>query len=87
MKRTLTQNREATIRFINGLFNGCIPLDATIDWLDKESVDAKSTAVISDFYPRINGRMYVIEVEQDSKNSDMVVRVCKYSVGGAMLHG
>ena len=86
IKNTLEQSDEMTIRFINGLFGDNIPLTASVEWLDKESVSDKHTAIVADFYPRIDGRMYAIEVEQDS-SGDMAVRVFKYTVGGAMLHG
>jgi hypothetical protein len=85
IKNTLAQSNELTIRFINGLFGDDIPLDATVEWLDKESVSDKHTAIVADFYPRIDGKMYAIEVEQDGQG-DMAVRVFKYTVGGAMLH-
>ena len=85
IKNTLEQSDEMTIRFINGLFLDNIPLDAPVEWLDKESVTDKYTAIVADFYPRINGRMYAIEVEQDG-SGDMAVRVFKYTVGGAILH-
>jgi hypothetical protein len=85
IKNTLAQSDELTIRFINGLFNDRIPLDATVEWLDKESVNDKHVGLIADFYPRIAGDMYHIEVEQDD-NGDMAVRVFKYAVGGALLH-
>ena len=86
LKNTLEQSDEMTIRFINGLFGDNTPLDAPVEWLDKESVSDRYTAIVADFYPRIDGRMYAIEVEQDS-SGDMAVRVFKYTVGGAMLHG
>jgi hypothetical protein len=37
VKNTLAQSDELTIRFINGLFGDDIPLDASVDWLDKET--------------------------------------------------
>jgi len=75
-----------TIRFINGLFGDNISLDAPVEWLDKESIDDKYTAIIADFYPRIDGKMYAIEIEQDA-GEDMAIRIFKYTVGGAILHG
>ena len=36
IKNTLEQSAEMTIRFMNGLFNDNIPLDAPVEWLDKE---------------------------------------------------
>ena len=74
-----------TIRFINGLFGDSIPLDAPVEWLDKESINDKHSAIIADFYPRIDGKMYSIEIEE-SDRGDMAIRVFKYTVGGAMLH-
>ena len=85
IKNTLEQSDELTIRFINGLFGDDTPLDAHVEWLDKESVDDKYKAIVADFYPRIGGKMYAIEIEQDS-SGDMAIRVFKYTVGGAMLH-
>ena len=85
IKNTLAQSNEMTIRFINGLFDDDIPLDAPVEWLDKESIDDKYSAIVADFYPRIGGKMYAIEIEQDG-SGDMAIRVFKYSVGGAMLH-
>jgi len=86
IKNTLAQSDEMTVRFVNGLLGENIPLDAKVEWLDKESVSDKYTAIVADFYPRVDGRMYTIEVEQDG-DGDMAVRVFKYAVGGAMLHG
>jgi hypothetical protein len=85
IKNTLAQSDELTIRFVNGLFGDDVPLDASVEWLDKESVNDKHAGFIADFYPRIDGNMYHIEVEQDD-NGDMAVRVFKYTVGGAILH-
>jgi len=85
IKNTLAQSDEMTIRFINGLLGENIPLDATVEWLDKESVTDKHTAIVADFYPKIDGKMYSIEIEQ-ADTGDMAVRVFKYAVGGAMLH-
>jgi hypothetical protein len=85
IKHTLEQSDELTIRFINGLLGDDIPLDAPVEWLDKESINDKHAAIVTDFYPRINGKMYAIEVEQ-ADNGEMAVRVFKYTVGGAMLH-
>jgi hypothetical protein len=85
IKNTLAQSNEMTIRFINGLFDDNIPLTAPVEWLDKESVDNKYSAIVADFYPRIDGKMYAIEIEHDG-SGDMAIRVFKYTVGGAMLH-
>jgi len=85
VKNTLEQSNEMTIRFINGLFGDSISLDAPVEWLDKESVSDKYTAIVADFYPRIDGKMYAIEIEQDG-SGDMAILVFKYTVGGAMLH-
>jgi hypothetical protein len=85
IKRTLDQSDGLTVRFINGLFGGDHPLDAKVEWLDKESVDDEYKALVADFYPRINGQMYSIEVEQDD-NGDMALRVFKYALGGALRH-
>ena len=85
IKYILEQSDEMTIRLINGLFYDNIPLSAPVEWLDKESVTDKHTAIVADFYPRIDGRLYAIEVEQDG-SGDMAIRIFKYSVGGAMLH-
>ena len=86
IKNTLAKSNAVTIRFINGLFGDDIPLDAPVEWLDKENVDDRYTGIVADFYPRIAGRMYAIEIEQDGSSGDMAVRVFKYTVGGAMLH-
>ena len=51
IKHTLEQSDEMTIRFINGLFGDNIPLTAPVEWLDKESVTDKHTAIVADFYP------------------------------------
>ncbi|MDR3164993.1 MAG: hypothetical protein LBU13_05395 [Synergistaceae bacterium] len=85
LKNTLEQNDEMTIRFINGVFGDGIPLDAKVEWLDKESIDDEYKAIVADFYPRIAGRMYSIEVEQDDKGG-MAIRVFKYALGGALRH-
>ena len=85
IKNTLEQSDEMTIRFINGLFGDDISLDAQVEWLDKESVGDKHTAIVADFYPRIDGKMYSIEIEE-SDRGDMALRVFRYTVGGAMLH-
>jgi len=85
IKNTLASSDKMTIRFINGLLGDNIPIDASVDWLDKESVSDKLTAIIADFYPRIDGKMYAIEIEQ-ADNGDMAIRVFKYTVGGAILH-
>ena len=85
IKNTLEQSDEMTIRFINGLLGDDISLDAQVEWLDKESVNDKHTAIVADFYPRIDGRMYSIEIEE-SDHGDMALRVFRYAVGGAMLH-
>jgi hypothetical protein len=85
LKNTLEQSDDMTIRFINGVFDDSIPLDAKVEWLDKESVDDEYKAIVADFYPRIVGRMYSIEVEQDDKGG-MAIRVFKYALGGALRH-
>jgi hypothetical protein len=85
IKGTLAESKEMTIRFINGLFNDNIPIDAPVIWLDKETINDKHAGFIADFYPKIDGRMYSIELEHDDKG-DMAVRVFKYAFGGAMLH-
>jgi len=86
IKNTLTQSDEMTIRFINGLLGDNIPLGAPVEWLDKESVTDRHTAIVADFYPKIDGKMYTLEIESDDRGG-MSLRVFKYSVGGAMLHG
>jgi hypothetical protein len=86
IKGTLAESKEMTIRFINGLFGDNIPIDAPVTWLDKETVNDKHVGFIADFYPKIDGRMYSIELEHDDKG-DMAVRVFRYTFGGAMLHG
>ena len=86
LKNTLQKSKETTIRFINGLFGDDIPLGAPVEWLDKETVGDKHNSMITDFYPRIDGKMYVIEVEQGGSDGNMAVRVFKYAVEGAMLH-
>ena len=85
IKKTLMQSDAMTIGLINGLFYDNIPLDAPVDWLDKESITEKNTAIVADFYPRIDGKIYAIEIEEDG-NGDMAIRVFRYTVGGAMLH-
>jgi len=85
VKNTLADSSEMTIRFINGLFGDNVSLDAPVVWLDKESVDDRYKGIVADFYPRIDGRMYAIEIEEDDAG-DMAIRVFKYSMGGAMLH-
>ena len=85
IKDILAQSDEMTIRLMNGLFDDNIPLDAPVVWLDKESIDSKYSGIVADFYPRIGGKMYAIEIEQDG-NGDMAVRVFRYAVGGAMFH-
>jgi hypothetical protein len=85
IKRTLDQSDELTVRFVNGLFGDDLPLDAKVEWLDKESVDDEYKALVADFYPRINGRMYSVEAEQDD-NGDMALRVFRYALGGALRH-
>jgi len=85
VKNTLASSDEMTIRFINGLFGDNISLDAPVVWLDKESIDDRYSAIVADFYPKVDGRMYAIEIEQDD-SGDMAIRVFKYSVGGAILH-
>jgi len=85
LKGTLEQSDEMTIRFINGLLGENIPLNAPVEWLDKESITDKNTAIIADYYPRIGGKIYAIEVEEDG-SGNMALRVFRYAVGGAMLH-
>jgi hypothetical protein len=85
IKYTLEQSDEMTIRFINGLFGDDIPLDAPVEWLNTESISDNYKAIVADFYPRIDGKMYAIEIEQDG-SGDMAIRIFKYSVGGAMIH-
>ena len=34
IKNTLAQSDEMTVRFVNGLFDDDIPLDAAVTWLD-----------------------------------------------------
>ena len=91
IKNTLTDSDEMTVRFINGLFGDKIPINAPVDWLDKESVsrkrDGKHRGIVANFYPRVAGKMYEIEIEQDSRSGDMAIRVFKYALGGAILHG
>lgn len=85
IKKTLEQSDELTVRFINGLFCDNIPLDAPVTWLDKESVSDEYKAIVADFYPKIDGRMYSIEIEQDDLGG-MALRVFKYAMGGAFHH-
>ena len=86
IKNTLAHSAEMTVRFINGLFGDSIPLDAPVEWLDKESVSDRHVSIVADFYPRIDGKMYAIEIEQDGSDGDMALRVFKYAFGGAMFH-
>ena len=86
VKNTLAQSDDVTIRFINGLLGDNIPLGAPVEWMDKESVTGRHTAIIGDFYLKIDGKMYALEIESDDRGG-MTVRVFKYAVGGAMLHG
>jgi len=85
LKYTLSQSNPLTIQFINGVFNDNISQDALVEWLEKESTSDKHTAIVADSYPRVDGKMYAIEIEQDGKG-DMAVRVFRYAIGGAMLH-
>ena len=85
VKNTLAQSKELTIRFVNGLFGDKIPSGASVVWLDKETVNDKHVGFVADFYPRIDGNMYHIEIEQDDRGG-MAVRVFKYTLGGALLH-
>jgi hypothetical protein len=85
IKNTLSQSDELTIRFINGLFGDRIPLNAEVEWLDKETLRDSSKAYVADFYPRINGKLYSIEIEQDD-SGDMALRVLRYALGGALHH-
>ena len=64
IKNTLAQSDEMTVRFVNGLFGDNIPLDASVTWLDKESVNDKHAGFIADFYPQIAGQLFHIEMEQ-----------------------
>jgi len=86
LKNTLAQSDELTIRFINGLLGDNIPLDAEVTWLDKETVNDKNKGIVADFYPKIDGKIYSIELEGDDRGN-MAIRVFKYAVGGAILHG
>jgi hypothetical protein len=47
----------------------------------KENVDDEYKAIVADFYPRIAGQMYSIEVEQDDRGG-MAVRIFKYVLAG-----
>ncbi|MDR1603348.1 MAG: hypothetical protein LBS10_00955, partial [Gracilibacteraceae bacterium] len=85
IKRTLDRSDELTVRFVNGLFGDDIPLDAKVEWLDKENVDDEYRLLVADFYPRIDGRMYSVEIEQDDKGG-MALRVFRYALGGALRH-
>ena len=85
IKKTLAQSSELTVRFINGLFNDDMPLNSPVEWLDKETINDRNTGIVADFYPRVGGRMYAIEIEQDG-SGDMAVRVFKYTFGGAIYH-
>ena len=63
-----------------------IPLDADVDWLDKETVDAEVKMKVVDEYIRIDGRLYGIEFEQDD-NMDISMKVFDYSLRGARRYG
>jgi len=83
IKNALSQSNELTIRFVNGLFGGNIPLDTAVTWLDKNNVNDKPTGFIADFYPQIAGRVYHIKLVQESDdNGDMAVQV-----DDALLYG
>jgi hypothetical protein len=85
LKNTLKASSALTILFTNGLFGDDTPLDAPVEWLDKESGDG-GVGIIADMYPRIGGNLYSIESESDDRGG-MAVRIFKYSVGGAIVHG
>ncbi|MCL1914910.1 MAG: hypothetical protein FWG10_13820 [Eubacteriaceae bacterium] len=87
LKRTLSQDDDLTIRFMNGLLSEEIPLGTSVVWLDKETIHEKYVGIVSDFYPRIGGNLYHIELESDAYDSeDIAVRMFKYNVGGAIAH-
>ena len=86
VKNTLAADDKVAVRFINGLFDDDIPLDARVEWLDKETASEKHTGIVADLYPRVSDKMYAIEIEQDARSRDISIRVFRYSVGGAMLH-
>ena len=87
VKNILAESDEMTVRFINGLLNDNIPINAKVEWLDKESRGKnKNTGIVADFYPRIAGKLYAIEIEQDSRSGEIALRIFKYAIGGAMLH-
>jgi hypothetical protein len=62
IKNTLAQSDELTVRFVNGLFGDDIPLNAPVVWLDKESTSDKHAGFLADFYPKIAGGLYHLEV-------------------------
>jgi hypothetical protein len=84
LKLTLKGSAELTILFANGIFGDDTPLDAPVEWLDKES-GGGGVGIVSDMYPRIGGDLYSIEAESDDRGG-MAVRMFKYSVGGAIVH-
>ena len=86
LKSTLALNQKVAVSFFNAIFNENYPPDTKIEWLDKEFTGGAGEAYIADFYPRLNSNMYLIEIEQDSFDNDMALRVFRYSSGGAMLH-
>ena len=86
IKLTLQDHKELTIQFINGLFGDNIPLDSEVTWLDKETVQEDYSSIIADFYPRINGKMYAIEVQQDSSDTGIALCIFKHTIDGAMHH-
>ena len=73
IKNTLAQSNEMTIRFINGLFGDNIPLTAPVEWLDKESVDNKYSAIVADFYPRIDGKTFENVIVKSGEEVDFVM--------------
>ena len=73
LKYALEQSKEMTIKFINGLFFDDISLDAPVEWLKTEIIDASQNKIVADLYPMIDGKMYAIEVEQDG-SGDMAIR-------------
>jgi hypothetical protein len=85
-KLTLSKDNAFAVRFINGLFNGSIPLESELIWLDKEYVTKSKKRNISDFRPRLAGRMYSLEIEQDDRDPRISVRVMEYDFGGAFKH-
>ena len=86
LKNTFDLCKELTIPFFNGLFGEDIPLDASVVWLDRRTTVDGDNYNIADFYPKIGDSMYVVEVEQDSLDDNMALRIFRYSVSGAMKH-